>query len=33
MKLENLEKYCEEITLAQTPEYLDRFLQSKVVGR
>lgn len=33
MKLPNLEKYCEEITLAQTPEYLDRFFQSKVVGR
>jgi alcohol dehydrogenase len=33
MKLPNLNQYCEEITLAQTPEYLDRFLQSKVVGR
>jgi alcohol dehydrogenase len=33
MKLVDLEQYCEEITLAQTPEYLDRFFQSKVVGR
>jgi acrylyl-CoA reductase (NADPH) len=33
MKLPQLDKYCEEITLAQTPEYLDRFFQSKVVGR
>jgi alcohol dehydrogenase len=33
MKLPNLAQYCEEITLAQTPEYLDRFFQSKVVGR
>jgi acrylyl-CoA reductase (NADPH) len=33
MKLPNLEQYCEEITLAQTPEYLDRFFQAKVVGR
>ncbi|MFT5276565.1 MAG: acrylyl-CoA reductase (NADPH) [Glaciecola sp.] len=33
MKLPQLEQYYEEITLAQTPEYLDRFFQSKVVGR
>ena len=33
MKLPNLEKYCEEITLEQTPEYLDRFMASKTVGR
>lgn len=33
MKLPNLEQYCEEITLEQTPEYLDRFFESKVVGR
>jgi acrylyl-CoA reductase (NADPH) len=33
MKLPDLDQYCEEITLAQTPEYLDRFFQSKVVGR
>ncbi|MGP4973354.1 oxidoreductase [Psychrobacter alimentarius] len=33
MKLPNLESYGEEITLAQTPEYLDRFIASKTVGR
>lgn len=33
MKLPQLDQYCEEITLAQTPEYLERFLASKVVGR
>jgi len=33
MKLPNLENYCEEITLEQTPEYLDRFMASKTVGR
>ena len=33
MKLPNLESYGEEITLEQTPEYLDRFMSSKVVGR
>ena len=33
MKLPDLEKYCEEITLEQTPEYLDRFMASKTVGR
>jgi alcohol dehydrogenase len=33
MKLPNLEQYCEEITLEQTPEYLDRFIDSKTVGR
>lgn len=33
MKLPNLEQYCEEITLEQTPEYLDRFIASKTVGR
>ncbi len=33
MKLSNLEKYGEEITLEQKPEYLDRFMASKTVGR
>lgn len=33
MKLPDLEQYCEEITLEQTPEYLDRFIASKTVGR
>lgn len=33
MKLPNLDRYQQEITLNQTPEYLDRFLQGKVVGR
>ena len=33
MKLPDLEKYCEEIPLEQTPEYLDRFMASKTVGR
>jgi acrylyl-CoA reductase (NADPH) len=33
MKLPNLHSYQQEISLAQTPEYLDRFLQSQVVGR
>lgn len=33
MKLPQLDKYAEEIKLAQTPEYLDRFFQKKVVGR
>jgi len=33
VKLSNLEQYAEEITLEQTPEYLDRFMSSKVVGR
>ena len=33
MKLPNLENYCEEITLEQTPEYLDRFMASQTVGR
>jgi acrylyl-CoA reductase (NADPH) len=33
MKLPNLESYQQEISLAQTPEYLDRFLKSQVVGR
>jgi acrylyl-CoA reductase (NADPH) len=33
MKLPQLDNYCEEITLGQTPEYLDRFFQSQVVGR
>lgn len=33
MKLQELEQYCEEITLSQTPEYLDRFFEGKVVGR
>lgn len=33
MKLPNLESYGEEITLEQTPEYLDRFMAGKTVGR
>lgn len=33
MKLDNLDQYYEEISLAQTPEYLDKFLQGQVVGR
>ena len=33
MKLLDLESYAEEITLEQTPEYLDRFIASKTVGR
>lgn len=33
MKLPDLEQYCEEITLEQTPEYLNRFIASKTVGR
>ena len=33
MKLPNLDSYQQEITLSQTPEYLDKFLQGKVVGR
>jgi alcohol dehydrogenase len=33
MKLPDIESFGEEITLAQTPEYLDRFFKSKVVGR
>jgi acrylyl-CoA reductase (NADPH) len=33
MKLPNLEQYGEEITLTDTPEYLDKFLDGKVVGR
>lgn len=33
MKLPNLQNLCEEITLEKTPEYLQRFMQSKVVGR
>ena len=33
MKLPDLEKYCEEIPLEQTPEYLDRFMASQTVGR
>ncbi len=33
MKLPNLESYGEEITLEQTPEYLDRFIDGKTVGR
>lgn len=33
MKLPNLESLCEEISLAQVPEYLKRFMQGKVVGR
>jgi acrylyl-CoA reductase (NADPH) len=33
MKLPNLQDLCEEISLEQTPEYLQRFMQAKVVGR
>ncbi len=33
MKLTNLDSYCEEISLEQTPEYLDRFFKKQVVGR
>lgn len=33
MKLPNLQNLCEEISLEQTPEYLQRFMQAKVVGR
>lgn len=33
MKLPNLESLCEEISLQQVPEYLQRFMQGKVVGR
>ena len=33
MKLPNLQDLCEEISLEQTPEYLQRFIQAKVVGR
>lgn len=33
MKLPNLEQYAEEITLEQTPEYLERFTDGKAVGR
>lgn len=33
MKLPNLESLCEEISLQQVPEYIQRFLKGKVVGR
>lgn len=33
MKLPNLDNYAEEITLEQTPEYLERFIDGKAVGR
>lgn len=33
MKLPNLIELCEEISLAQTPEYLTRFFKGNVVGR
>lgn len=33
MKLPNLEQYAEEITLEQTSEYLERFIDGKAVGR
>jgi alcohol dehydrogenase len=33
MKLPNLDQYAEEITLEQTPEYLERFIDGKAVGR
>jgi acrylyl-CoA reductase (NADPH) len=33
MKLPNLNELYEEISLAQTPEYLTRFIEGKVVGR
>jgi len=32
MKLPHLEKYGKEITLEQTPEYLDHFMASQTVG-
>jgi alcohol dehydrogenase len=33
MKLPNLESYQQEISLNDTPEYLDKFLKGQVVGR
>ncbi|NDV91327.1 acryloyl-CoA reductase [Alteromonas sp. 345S023] len=33
MKLPNLAQYGQEITLNETPDYLDRFFDGKVVGR
>lgn len=33
MKLPNLDKYYEEISLDQTPDYLERFFKGTVVGR
>ena len=33
MKLDNLDQFCEEITLEQVPEYLDKFINGSVVGR
>jgi|TARA_B100001093_G_C26736227_1_gene974565 alcohol dehydrogenase len=33
MKLPNLETYQQEISLNETPEYLDKFLKGQVVGR
>lgn len=33
MKLPNMSSMCEEISLAQVPEYLKRFMQGQVVGR
>jgi alcohol dehydrogenase len=33
MKLPNLENYRQEISLNETPEYLDKFLKGQVVGR
>lgn len=33
MKLPNLENYGEEITLEQTPEYLEKFISGSVVER
>ncbi|MDP5031529.1 MAG: YhdH/YhfP family quinone oxidoreductase [Paraglaciecola sp.] len=33
MKLADLEKYHHEISLQETPEYLDKFLKGQVIGR
>ena len=33
MKLPNLENYQQEISLNETPKYLDKFLKGQVVGR
>lgn len=33
MKLPNLENYQQEISLRETPEYLDKFMNGQVVGR
>ena len=33
MKLPNLDSYQQEISLLETPEYLERFFKGQVVGR